>query len=63
LLDRAFQELMSTYGKDQVIQATRQSMDYTERMLRREIAKIPTATMSPKGFLTMTAVTVASRCR
>jgi N-methylhydantoinase B len=54
---------MSTYGKDQVIQATRQSMDYTERMLRREIAKIPTATMSPKGFLTMTAVTVASRCR
>ena len=24
---------MSTYGKDQVIQATRQSMDYTERML------------------------------
>ena len=54
---------MSTYGKDQVIQAPRQSMDYTERMLRREIAKIPTATMAPKGFLTMTAATVASRCR
>jgi N-methylhydantoinase B len=55
--------LMTTYGKDQVIQATRQLMDYTERMLRREIAKIPDGDYVAKGFLTMTAATVASRCR
>jgi len=36
-----FQQLFDTYGHDQVIQATRQLMDYTETMIRREIAKIP----------------------
>ena len=46
-----FQELMRTYGKDQVIQATRQLMDYTERMLRREIAKIPDGDYVAEGFL------------
>ena len=54
---------METYGKDTVLQATRQLMDYTEAMLRREIEKIPTATMSPKVSSTMTAATAASRCR
>ena len=38
---RRFQELLGTYGEDMVFQATRQLMDYTEAMLRREIAKIP----------------------
>jgi hypothetical protein len=33
------------------------------RMLRREIAKIPDGDYVAKGFLTMTAATVASRCR
>jgi N-methylhydantoinase B len=42
---------MRTYGKDQVIQATRQLMDYTERMLRREIAKIPDEDYVADGFL------------
>ena len=36
---RRFEELIGTYGKDTVIQATRQLMDYTERMLRKVIEK------------------------
>lgn len=46
-----FQELMATYGKDTVLQATRQLMDYTEGMLRREIAKIPDGDYVAEGFL------------
>src|SRR5690606_1457003 len=46
-----FQELMETYGKDTVVQATRQLMDYTENMLRREIAKIPDGEYVAEGFL------------
>ena len=48
---RRFQELLSTYGKDTVIQATRQLMDYTESMLRREIGKIPDGDYTAEGFL------------
>ena len=39
-----------TYGKDNVLQATRQLMDYTEAMLRREIAKIPDGDYIAEGF-------------
>ncbi len=46
-----FQQLFDTYGYDQVIQATRQLMDYTESMMRREIAKIPDGEYTAEGFL------------
>ncbi|MBD1548494.1 hydantoinase B/oxoprolinase family protein [Roseibium aggregatum] len=48
---RRFEELLKTYGKDTVLQATRQLMDYTERMMRREIAKIPDGEYFAEGFL------------
>ena len=46
-----FAQLLDTYGKDDVLQATRQLMDYTEAMLRREIAKIPDGDYVAEGFL------------
>jgi N-methylhydantoinase B len=46
-----FIQLMQTYGKDTVLQATRQLMDYTENMLRREIAKIPDGDYVAEGFM------------
>ena len=46
-----FEQLMATYGKETVLQATRQLMDYTEGMLRREIAKIPDGDYVAEGFL------------
>lgn len=46
-----FQELFDTYGHDTVIQTTRQLMDYTETMIRREIAKIPDGEYTAEGFL------------
>ncbi len=46
-----FQQLLDTYGRDTVLQATRQLMDYTEAMLRREIAKIPDGDYVAEGFL------------
>ena len=48
---KRFQELLATYGKDDVIQATRQLMDYTEGMLRREIEKIPDGEYVAEGFM------------
>lgn len=48
---RRFEELMATYGKDTVIQATRQLMDYTEGMMRSAIAKIPDGDYRAEGFL------------
>jgi N-methylhydantoinase B len=48
---KRFQELIVTYGKDNVFQTTRQLMDYTEAMLRREIAKIPDGDYTAEGFL------------
>ena len=48
---RRFQELMARYGKATVIQATQQLMDYTERRMRAEIAKIPDGEYFAEGFL------------
>ena len=48
---KRFQELLATYGKETVFQTTRQLMDYTEGMLRREIAKIPDGDYTAEGFL------------
>ena len=48
---KKFQELLATYGKDTVMQATEQLMDYTESMLRREIDKIPDGDYVAEGFL------------
>jgi N-methylhydantoinase B len=48
---KRFQELLATYGKDTVMQATTQLMDYTESMLRREIKKIPDGDYVAEGFL------------
>ena len=48
---KRFQELLATYGKENVLQTTRQLMDYTEAMLRREIAKIPDGDYTAEGFL------------
>ncbi|MEQ9180366.1 MAG: hydantoinase B/oxoprolinase family protein, partial [Nitratireductor sp.] len=46
-----FQQLMEKYGRATVLRATRQLMDYTENMLRREIAKIPDGEYVAEGFL------------
>lgn len=48
---RRFQELLTTYGRDEVIQATGQLMDYSEAMLRRELAKIPDGEYVAEGFM------------
>jgi len=46
-----FQELFETYGHDTVIRATQQLMDYTETMIRREIAAIPDGEYTAEGFM------------
>jgi len=46
-----FEELLKKYGKATVIQATQQLMDYTERRMRAEIAKIPDGEYFAEGFL------------
>ena len=48
---RRFQELMDRYGKDTIISATRQLMDYTERVVRQRIAEIPDGEYRAEGFL------------
>ncbi|MEM9048045.1 MAG: hydantoinase B/oxoprolinase family protein [Pseudomonadota bacterium] len=48
---RRFEELARTYGKDTTIQATRQLMDYTERMMRSAISAIPDGDYTAEGFL------------
>ncbi|NTF10578.1 hydantoinase B/oxoprolinase family protein [Agrobacterium rubi] len=48
---KRFAELFSTYGKDRVQQACNQLMDYTEAMLRSEIAKIPDGDYVAEGFM------------
>jgi N-methylhydantoinase B len=48
---RRYQELFAAYGKETVNQATRQLMDYTEAMLRAEIAKIPDGDYVAEGFM------------
>ena len=48
---RRFIELMDRFGYDDVIAATRQLMDYTERVLRQRIAAIPDGEYRAEGFL------------
>ncbi len=48
---RRFNEMLDTYGKDTVITACDQLMDYSETMLRRQIAAIPDGEYSAEGFL------------
>ena len=48
---RRFQELMDRYGRDTIISATRQLMDYTERVVRQRIAEIPDGEYRAEGFL------------
>ena len=47
---RRFEELLEKYGKDDVIASCNQLMDYTERLMRREIAKIRMVNILPKAF-------------
>jgi len=48
---RRFIELMDRFSYDVVIAATRQLMDYTERVLRQRIAAIPDGEYRAEGFL------------
>ena len=48
---KRFEELLKKYGKDDVITACNQLMDYTERMMRAEIEKIPDGDYKAEGFL------------
>lgn len=48
---RRFQQLMETYGKDTVLGAANQLMDYSERLLRRRIAEIPDGEYYAEGWL------------
>jgi N-methylhydantoinase B/oxoprolinase/acetone carboxylase alpha subunit len=54
---RRFQRLLERYGFDVVMSAAYEWMDYSERMLRSEIAKIPDGTYrAPTGWLDDDAV-------
>ncbi|MCZ6666138.1 MAG: hydantoinase B/oxoprolinase family protein [Gammaproteobacteria bacterium] len=48
---RRFNEMLETYGKDTVTTACNQLMDYSETMLRRQIAAIPDGEYTAEGFL------------
>jgi len=48
---RRFGELMDRYGRQLVLDATTQLMDYTERVLRQRIAAIPDGEYRAEGFL------------
>ena len=48
---KRFAELIESYGKDTVFQASRQLMDYSEQMLRKRIAEIPDGEYTAEGFL------------
>ena len=48
---RRFEELCATYDTATVKQATKQLMDYTERRMRAEIAKIPDGEYFAEGFM------------
>lgn len=49
--ERGFLELMGKYGKDVVFQYMKEVMDYSERMTRTEIRKLPQGTYSAEDFL------------
>ena len=48
---KRFVELMDRYGRQIVLDATQQLMDYTERVLRQRIAAIPDGEYRAEGFL------------
>ena len=48
---KRFSELMERYGKQVVLDATQQLMDYTERVLRQRIKAIPDGEYRAEGFL------------
>jgi N-methylhydantoinase B len=48
---KRFAELMDRYGRQTVLDATQQLMDYTERVLRQRIAGIPDGEYRAEGFL------------
>ena len=48
---KRFGELMDRYGRQTVLDATQQLMDYTERVLRQRIAAIPDGEYRAQGFL------------
>ena len=48
---RRFNEMLETYGQDTVTTACNQLMDYSETMLRRQIAAIPDGDYTAEGFL------------
>lgn len=48
---RRFQELLTKYGKDTVLQCSAQLMDYSEAALRHAIAAIPDGDYTAEGFL------------
>lgn len=48
---KRFVELLDQHGKDVVFAATEQLMDYSERMLRHQIAAIPDGEYRAEGFL------------
>ncbi len=48
---KRFGELLDQYGKETLLAACDELMDYSERMLRRQIAAIPDGTYRAEGFL------------
>lgn len=48
---KRFLELVEKYGLPTVLSASEEWMDYSERMLRREIAKIPDGVYHAEGYL------------
>ncbi len=48
---KRFIELLDTYGKETVFAASHQLMDYSESMLRKQIALIPDGEYRAEGFL------------
>lgn len=48
---KRFQELIDKYGRDTVMTATQQLMDYTESVMRQQIAQIPDGEYFAEGFL------------
>ena len=59
---RRFGELLERYGKETVLSATHQLMDYTERVLRQRIAAIPDGEYRAEDGWTTTAATATCAC-
>ncbi len=48
---RRFQDLMASYGKETVLAAANQLMDYTESIMRKRIGEIPDGVYTAEGFM------------